>query len=117
MYPPYVLVDEGDITLFNSIAALEKYVESPDFQRHIVFDSRGRRYKFKNMPDIRGGRRFCVVPVLAGQVELDDAPIATGDDLISLVKSYLLKAKGTVPNKGGLPEMLREVQALTGLLD
>jgi hypothetical protein len=118
MNPPYILVDGGDITLFRSVTALEQYVESPDIDRYSVFDSMGRRLHFEDIPARgRAPTKFGIVPILPVRLASDETTDNFEEErLLMHLRSFLARVVGSAPDSMKLPELLKKVQDLTGVL-
>lgn len=92
MVGPWILSDQGDIAVFETVSDLERYVESPDVAAYRVYDASGRRYFFK-------GHRNCSTEETVFQkiqsVELDEENPGPGavDELVDLLRSYLTRVE------------------------
>lgn len=114
----YILIDDGDITLFSSIEALERYVESPDIDRYTVFDNNGVRLHFESTSKVAGPKsKIAIVPVVPVRLKVNELGDVDSKTLLSYIRDFLTRVTGKTLGDGQLSEMITKVQDVVGILD
>jgi hypothetical protein len=89
---PYILVHEGEVTLFRSPEALARYIEAPSLEGARAFDSEGRVIVLSS-PPVR--KRFGFVSIPPVTAVLTEA--MQSDELREALRDYIV-------DRSGLPE-------------
>lgn len=110
MKPPIILVEGQDVSLFSSVAALERYVESPDIECYRVFDADGQILSLTSeTPPPRRGRRLGWVTVGKVKVSRREPPAAAPAELAQILSGYLARLTGKSRDVADLSELVREL--------
>jgi hypothetical protein len=111
---PLILSDRGDVSVFETVRDIERYVESPDAAEYRVYDAAGQRYFFKGYRQPSKGKSLfqrvdCV------QLDLESpGPLAT-DELVQVLRSYLARRKRRETGAGlSLNQLVERTIALSG---
>jgi hypothetical protein len=107
---PIILVDGQDINFFDSVAAVERYVESPDIERYRVFDAEGQVLRLTSNTGAPTQRRWLgCVPVSKVEVLQLEPPEIASAELLQVLSNHLIQLTGK-PREGlGLGDLVREL--------
>lgn len=113
MKQPLILIDDGDVALFESVEDLEHYVESPDISNYKVFDAEGQRVNLTEASPIAIKQRlFGAVSV--SRIVASNSCISAVEELEELLRVFLHRVTGNIYDNGALPELLKVLQAKIG---
>jgi len=99
---PLLLFDDGDISVFERVEDLERYVESPDVGGYIVFDASGSKFSF-GVPVGKVGVRIIDVK----GVKLIPAESSVEEvDLVNRIRKFLLRVGVDAADRNSLSEVL-----------
>jgi len=113
MTPPFVLCDKGDVTLFESVDDLERYVETPDIASYRVFDASGQVFRLTSaQPSSTQKGGFGLVSV--SRVSVSESQVNDGAALEVLLRDFLQRATGRSFDRSALPDLLAALRATIG---
>lgn len=117
MKPPFILCDSGDVLLFESIASLEMYVESPDTETYRVFDAEGYELRLIAHPgkNSKGKCRISLEPVTRIRVIDAEERRESRHEVELLLREFLSRVKpGPDYGQAVLPELIAQLQSEIG---
>lgn len=110
MKTPIILVEGQDVSFFASVAALERYVESPDIECYRVFDADGQVLSLTSeTPPPKRGLRLGWVAVGKVRVSRREPPEAAPAELAQILSDYLARLTGRSHEVADLSELIREL--------
>lgn len=115
MKTPLILVDGADITLFQSAAELERYVEAPDVGRYKIFDADGNSLTLSASQQVFGSGKIKVHALGPVHVVGADPPQRAEQELRILLSGFLSRV-GHPPISGNsdLADLLDQVRLVVG---
>lgn len=114
---PLILCENGDVDLFESVADLERYVESPDIAGYRVFDANGDVLHLTTVqPQPASNEKgwLGVVRVVPVRIDVDAPRVNAVEELEGLLRDFLSRATDKAYDRSALPELLTVLQATTG---
>jgi hypothetical protein len=89
MKAPFILYDKGDISIFESMETLTRYVESPDLINYRVFDSDGLEIPLKSTGDCVDRSPWRLISIDPVAVESTEVLVDSSNDLVAILREYL----------------------------
>ena len=113
MSAPFILIDKGDVNLFESIKDLERYVESPDIAGYQVFGANGQVLHLTTIHPASTPKRWANV-VSVDRVTVSESRVHEIAKLEILLRDFLFRSTGKLFDQSALPELLTILQATFG---
>jgi hypothetical protein len=111
---PFILVHEGEISLFRSLDALARYVEAPDLAGARAFDSEGRVVLLSS-PPVKKRFGFVSVPPVTAWITDD----LKRDELREALRNYVVDRAGLPEDAlcdDSLAELVRRALSIAGYM-
>lgn len=109
---PLILCDNGDVALFESVAHLECYLESPDIGGYRVFDASGDVLQLTTVEPVSDKKGWLnLVRVAPVRIDVGESRMNAADELEERLRSFLSRVTGKSYNQSALPELLTVLQA------
>jgi hypothetical protein len=114
MLLPLLLSDRGDISVFETVRDLERYVESPDAFEYKIYDASGQRFFFKGDRPASKGVAF-ISKWRSMRLDIENPGLHEGDELSKVLRAYLQRVGYSDPiEPGSLQHLVLKTIELTG---
>ncbi|MCO5094100.1 hypothetical protein [Denitratimonas tolerans] len=115
MKPPYFVVEGDDVSVFQSIDALEQSLESPDIECYRVFDATGQVLNLiSDTPRSRYKFRFGLVAIGKVKVSLKEPPETAVAELVQILSNHLERLTGQPTKTINLSDLIQEIERQVG---